>query len=119
MLNDYYDRLTFELTEDHLTLLRRSVVRWEDVEYGAAAIDPKRPYGSSSGIEEQIAEILDWDVFTDHEEVAHLTKVQYDRARELHEETLIALQVALRTGTFQVGTYVRGDSYTLDWELTP
>ena len=38
---------TFTLTEDHIKLLRNLEVCWEDAEFGAPAIEPKRPYGNS------------------------------------------------------------------------
>lgn len=46
-----------EPTLDHLTLLREAVWEWSDCEYGAPAIDPKRPFGSSN-VEDSLAELL-------------------------------------------------------------
>ena len=37
----------FEVTEEHIQLLRDMVVTWWNCEFGAPAIDPKRPYGNS------------------------------------------------------------------------
>lgn len=51
--------ITFQVTEEQLKLLKHSYVVWWGAEYGAAAIDPKRPYGNSS-VESDIAEILEW-----------------------------------------------------------
>jgi hypothetical protein len=39
---------TFKLTDEHLKLLRRFNVGWQDSESGAPEIDPKRPYGNSA-----------------------------------------------------------------------
>jgi hypothetical protein len=47
----------FTVTEDHLKLLRRAYIGWDDCEFGAPGIDPKRPYGNSDVIGD-IAEIL-------------------------------------------------------------
>lgn len=116
-MDGYYKTLTFELTEDHLKLLRKANVTWDNCEYGAPVIDCKRPYGNSSGIEIDIANLLDWDLFVDQDEEAHLTREQFDRARRIHEETLIALQIVLRTGSFATGTYTRPDVYGSEWEL--
>lgn len=44
-------------TEDHLRLLRASEWDWSDGEFGAAAMDPKRPYGNS-GVLDDLAEVL-------------------------------------------------------------
>jgi len=44
-----FDKIRFELTEQHLKLIRRMTVRYNDYcEFGAPEIDPKRPYGNSS-----------------------------------------------------------------------
>lgn len=39
---------TFEITHDHITLLQAAEWEYNDCEFGAPAIDPKRPYGNSS-----------------------------------------------------------------------
>jgi len=52
------------VTSDHLKLLGRTNWIWEYAEYGAAAIDPKRPFGNSN-VERDIMEILGRDVDED------------------------------------------------------
>lgn len=47
----------FELTRDHLKLLRNAYVGWHDCETGAPRIDPKRPYGNQR-VALDVAEIL-------------------------------------------------------------
>lgn len=37
------DDQVFTLTDEHLTLLRAAYIGWEDCEFGAPAIDCKRP----------------------------------------------------------------------------
>ena len=49
------------VTPDHLKLLGRANWIWEDAEYGAAAIDPKRPFGNSD-VERDINEALGREV---------------------------------------------------------
>lgn len=44
-------------TVDHLTLLKEACWGWDDAEFGAAAMDAKRPYGNSD-VEEDLAEHL-------------------------------------------------------------
>jgi len=101
----------FTVTEEHLALLRRAYTSWDQCEYGAPQIDPKRPYGNSS-VEQDIAEILgvepgpdDWRPFTDD---------QVARFHRLHGETETVLQIALRTGRFEVGEY-EAEPYGSDW----
>jgi len=42
--------LSFEITREHLKLLKNMYVGWDDCEFGAPNIDPKRPYGNSDVI---------------------------------------------------------------------
>lgn len=91
----------FTLTSDHIKLLRRFIVGWQDCEFGAPEIDPKRPYGNSDVIED-IREIL----------VKELTDKE---ARNIHNETQIALQIILFTGKMKPGTY-ECENY-FEWKL--
>jgi hypothetical protein len=106
---------TFELTEDHVKLLRAMYVDWEDSEFGAPCIDPKRPYGNSD-VENDIAEELGWEVFEDHDGEKHLSSEQYELAQRLHRETQTALQIVLSTGSFEPGNYVQRRRYGKDWD---
>ena len=89
---------TFVLTDEHLKLLRAMCVGWQDCEYGAPEIDPKRPYGNSS-VECDIHEIL-----TDERDY-ELTEAQRERYAQLHRETQIALEIMLQCGELRPGTY--------------
>jgi len=92
----------FTLTKTHLKLLRRFEVGWQDCEFGAPEIDPKRPYGNSD-VEEDMREILPELPLNDEE------------CCSLHKETQNALQIVLRTGKFKAGDYER-EEYGV-WEL--
>lgn len=94
----------FILTKDHIKLLQRMYVGWQDCETGAPEIDPKRPYGNSD-VDEDVAEILDIKPTSGD----YLSDKQRERMFELHHQTLTALQIVLCTGKFQPGTYVRKD----------
>lgn len=96
---------TFELKQEHLDLLKRAWVSWEDCEYGAPAINCKRPYGNSD-VEEDIAEILGWTLRDDE-----LTSSQREEAATLHKETQTALQVILSTQSFELGVYENYEKY--------
>ena len=110
----YYDKIRsvteFTVTEEHLKLLRRACVSWDDCEFGAPEIDCKRPYGNSD-VYSDIAEILgipedDWS----DEDMGVLPEAEW-RFLRLHVETAIALQIALATGEFRAGPYVRGSEH--------
>lgn len=97
---------TFELRQEHITLLRRAVVYWEDCETGAPAIDCKRPYGNSY-VAGDVAEILGWPI--DPED--GLTAEQRDRALNLHAETEHALRCILHTLDVLPGIFYNADKH--------
>jgi len=106
----------FTVTDEHLRLLRRAYVWWGEGEFGAPQIDSKRPYGNSN-VYRDIAEILG---VSDSEwadaDLNPLPDAEW-RFLRLHVETAIALQIALATGEFRTGRYVRDDeSDTRGWE---
>ena len=87
----------FILTADHMRLLRRAFVQWQDCETGAPEIDPKRPYGNSD-VAHDVAEILGW-VEDRNEE---LSEEQEDKAFALHRETEVALQILIQNAGITV-----------------
>lgn len=102
----------FRVLPEHVILLQRAYVCWEDGENGAPAINCKRPYGNS-GLIGDIATILgakpneDGEVEVSGEEEARLLS--------LHEGTQTALQIFLRTGTMTPGLY-EASPYRTDWK---
>lgn len=105
----------FEMTAEHVALLRASHVSWNEMEWGSATVDPKRPYGNGD-IDRDLHGILgdarDWDDEVAPKEQRELAA----RYRRLHAETETALQVVLVTGSFELGVYEARD-YTRDWRL--
>jgi hypothetical protein len=109
----------FTITEDHMKLLNRMYIGWEDCEFGAPAVDCKRPYGNSY-VYGDIAEILgikgevdlednEWDFSEDQ-------KAEMSR---LHSEMQVVLQILVKnaaTGIKAGDTYVREASWSSDWE---
>jgi hypothetical protein len=96
----------FTVTDQHLKLLNRAYVGWDDCEFGAPEIDCKRPYGNSDVIGD-IIEILGVpeDQWSDGDE-GILPDAELDLTR-LHAETATVLQIALNTGEFRTGRYIR------------
>lgn len=105
MTNTWYDPAEFFVTKDHIKLVRSFVVRWEDCEFGAPAIDCKRPYGNSS-VYSDMCEILGIDE----------DSADYDSLRKMHEETQIALDIFLKTGRMVSGRYT-SPARSQEWTL--
>lgn len=97
---------TYVITEDHVKLLQRLYFRWEDDAYdGAPAVDIKRPYGNSDVLGD-VAEILEWELITDRWGDPTMTEEQAERAKELHEQMHMVLQILVQNPTnFSAGTY--------------
>lgn len=125
----------FELKPIHLKLLQQMNVEWNDVEFGAPEIDPKRPYGNSNVLQD-LAEYMgiraydkkglfavpvgDTIYFIKGEDSANLdfeTNEDLSIALELlHKETQTALQIVLSSQSFTPGIYV-ADDYSNDWRI--
>ena len=107
--------MKFELTENHIKLLNRMYVYWDDGSYdGAPCIDTKRPYGNSS-VAYDVYEIIhgkEWD-YGEHDE---MTEEIYEQMMDIHAETATALQIVLCTKSFEPGTYQKKSPYdSLSW----
>lgn len=100
----------FTVTEDHLKLLGRAYVTWDDCEFGAPGINCKRPYGNSS-VYSDIAEILD---IKPEGEDGDFTAQQEQLMNSLHRETQTVLQIILVTGVMIAGDY-EADKYDTNW----
>jgi hypothetical protein len=106
----------FTVTEEHLKLLRRANVGWEDCEFGAPAIDCKRPYGNSDVVAD-IGEILGYgEEYWQDPLTGEYNETIANNFAQLHAETGIVLQIALATGEFRPGRYVC-EKYRRNWHL--
>lgn len=95
---------TFTVTEAHLKLLANANVSWDDIAFGAPAIDPKNPYGNSDVLGD-IAELVHPELCSNRDEVAAVAEQHQEELTRLHAGTAIALQIALQAGEFKAGTY--------------
>lgn len=104
----------FRVLPEHVKLLQSAYVGWDSGEFGAPAIDCKRPYGNSSVIPD-IGEILGETPEDDAtDDYGGWSRAQEERFCQLHEETAHALQIFLRTGVLQPGLY-EAEKYRQDW----
>jgi hypothetical protein len=98
------EKRKFVLKPEHILLLKNAYVGWNDCEFGAPEIDPKRPYGNSS-VRLDIAEILGLELFEDAEGEKHLSAEQKKYIDDLHRDTQTALQIVLRNFEIKPGEY--------------
>lgn len=114
----------FRVLPEHIKLLQSAYTSWNDCEYGAASIDCKRPYGSSS-VTSSILRVLGIkpdkdgrpdDAFEDNpyevEEYFKEETIQW--VSQLHMDTEIVLQIFLRTGSMLPGLY-ESEKYRSNW----
>lgn len=107
-MNSYFENSTFTLTEQHIRLLSQFTVGWQNDEFGAPEIDPKRPYGNSDVISD-IHQIL---TGKNEEDIPDKTAQLY---LQLHRELKDALQIILQTKQFTPGTYFR-PAFGVKWK---
>lgn len=93
----------FEVLQEHLDLLRAAHWDWNDCEFGAPGIDPKRPWGFSGRYHASMAEVVGWVYDEDDQE-------QEDELLRLWRETMTVLMVCLDAGTLEPGLFERTDA---------
>ena len=99
------------VTDEHIKLVRSMRFRWDGCEFGAVAVDSKRPYGNSDVLGD-IAEMV--GVAPRDEDADEWPDGVEDWLRALHAGACIALEIAAHTGALQPGAYVR-DARTYRW----
>jgi hypothetical protein len=111
---DYYEEPNrFELTKDHIKLLKNMLVGWSSCETGAPEINPKRPYGDSY-VARSVGEILKIKPEGYEDEPDTYSEEQEDMLLRLHRQTETALQIVLQMKSFKPGRFVR-ESFC-DWK---
>lgn len=104
----------FTLTQAHVQLLRNANVSfWDGPEWGAPAIDFKRPFGNGDLVGDMAELLAIHPVATDDEET-HWPPGTGDAMLRLYKELGTALQVVLAAGTFEPGDY-EADDYNRNW----
>ena len=109
MNNDF-----FTVTPDHITLLSSVYISWNDGEFGAPTIDPKRPYGNSY-VWSDMAICLGI-VSESDDDPSDFSDMQMAKMRKLHNELETVLQIVLSTTSFTCGLYKR-ERYSSKWVL--
>jgi hypothetical protein len=107
------DSITFQLTDEHLKLLRKLRVDWNQPQ-SYTGINFKRPYGDMTYFELDLAAILGITVPYDEHKEVHFSDEQRSYFHTLHTDMLFALPVLLRQGKISAGRYQIVDG---DWAL--
>ena len=103
---------TFTITEDHLKLLSRLRVGWNYSGNGIPLFDVEKPYGNKD-IYRDMFNILGWNIdvvlndekFNYFSQDDRLPKAIEDKLYDIHKETEKALEICMRTRSFEPGTY--------------
>ncbi len=95
----------FTVTEDHLKLLRRMYVSWDGCEFGAPAIDCKRPYGNSS-VYHDIGQILGIKPESGDVDDPEFSDEQVQQMDRIHRQMKSVLQIMVDHGELKTGEYV-------------
>lgn len=98
----------FTVTDDHVKLARRMYCSWDGCEFGAPAVDCKRPYGNGDVLND-MREILGRPVLEGYTE-----GTDDEELTALHRSTEKVLEITLRTGRLEAGEYVT-PKYHADW----
>jgi hypothetical protein len=101
----------FDITEDHIKLLKRAYIGWNDCEFGAPSIDCKRPYGNSD-VYGDMAKIL--GIKPTGDEYEPFTNEQLSYMNKTHNELQAALPIFVRLGKMEPGRY--GEINHGEWE---
>jgi hypothetical protein len=105
----------FWVTEDHLKLLPHLWFGYDDyTEFGAPAVDPKRPYGNSD-VYGDIAEILGLEGKEDSWGDIQWTSAQKSSMLQIHKEMATILNILVRNGGIERG-YYEASAYGQDWK---
>ena len=108
---------TFTVKEEHIKLLKNLCFSYDDyMEFGAPAVDPKRPYGNGD-VYGDIGEILGWE--KEELESEYYDEYTYsDEQRKvmdkLHREMEVVLQILVKNLSIELGEY-EASKYGINW----
>lgn len=101
-----------KVTENHIKLLKKLYIDWEDCSFGAPCVDCKRPFGNSD-VYGDMAEILGIKL-ANQEENPELYERQIYSLNKGYKELQDCLQILVRNLSIEVGEY-ECDDYGTNW----
>lgn len=105
----------FKVEEVHIQLLKNMRVTWNDSCFGSPTVDPKRPYGSTTVIED-MAKKLNIGIVDEDGEI-QLSDEQEKKLLQFHKETETVLEILLYNCSIKPGIYVN-KGYSNEWILS-
>lgn len=104
-----------KVEEDHIKLLTNMRVTWNDSCFGSPTVNPKRPYGSTTVIED-MAKILNIGKVDEDGEI-QLSDEQEKALLKFHKDTETVLEILLHNLSIKPGVYVN-KGYSNEWILS-
>lgn len=122
-----YSPLTFEMTADHIALMKRTYFTWDGDAYdGAPAVGIKRPYGNSDVLGDLVEELVEPTKTAVYDREGDFISGTTIGSREvfgeeslmaIHREMETALQIVVNTQQAALGLYRKRDTYgATTWE---
>ncbi len=113
------DSITFDVTEEHIKLLKKSNARWLHY-WELAGIDSKRPYGDMTCFYLDMANILEIEIPTKDTKSCEdsFSREQIKAFYKLHQEMFYMLQTYLLFAEMNPGDYFRKNDYG-EWYKLP
>ena len=115
--NGFYNENIFEITKEHLELLKRGC--WESTdfcEFGSVGLDCKRPFGNGS-VHSDMAEILGIRKRVDADK-RELTEAEIERFNTIFfDELPVVMEIIFATGKIKAGIYKKTERYGHNWKL--
>ena len=102
----------FTVTKNHIKLLQSFYIGWNDCEFGAPSIDPKRPFGNSN-VYRDMADILGFELADMDEEPEKYDK-QINSLQKGYQELQTCLQILCKNLSIEIGEY-ECDDYKTNW----
>lgn len=97
------------VTENHLKLLKNLHIDWDDTEFGAPCVNPKRPFGNSD-VFADMAQILGFKL-ADYEKQAEKYDKQCDSLIKGYHELQECLQILCTNLKLEPGKYALENEY--------
>lgn len=109
---------SFVVKEEHIKLLQRAHFRYENYfDFGAPAMDSKRPYGNGD-VYGDIGEILGWEkeeLESEYYDEYTYSDTQREAMLKIHKEMTTVLEILAKNLSIELGEY-EASGYGSNWK---